>query len=148
MTGRRADDDPFDLDRFVRAQEGVHGSAVDELRRGRKTSHWMWFVFPQLAGLGRSATALRYGISGPDEAQAYLAHPVLGVRLREAAGVAAAAPAPTVEELLGATDALKLRSSATLFARVADEPSPFRAVLDRWYDGDEDPATLRLLGDR
>jgi uncharacterized protein (DUF1810 family) len=147
VSGGRAAADRFDLDRFVRAQHGVHEAALDELRRGRKTSHWMWFVFPQLAGLGRSATAERYGITGADEARAYLAHPVLGTRLRTAAEEVAAAPARSTDELLGHTDALKLRSSMTLFGRVATDPTPFTAALDRWYDGAEDPATLRLLGE-
>lgn len=138
-------DDPFDLARFVRAQQGVHDVALAELRRGRKSSHWMWFVFPQLAGLGRSATAVRYAITGADEARAYLAHPVLGPRLLTATGVVAAAPARSADDLLGGIDAVKLRSSMTLFARVAADPQPFVAVLDRWYDGAEDPATIHLL---
>jgi uncharacterized protein (DUF1810 family) len=137
--------DPHDLGRFVRAQEGVHARALDELRAGRKTSHWMWFVFPQLTGLGRSAVAQQYGIDGVEEARTYLDHPVLGPRLREAAAVAEAAPARSADELLGGIDAMKLRSSMTLFARAADDPAPFRAVLDRWYAGTEDPVTLRLL---
>ncbi|PZF04050.1 DUF1810 domain-containing protein [Curtobacterium sp. MCLR17_040] len=141
-------DDPFDLDRFVRAQQGVYDLALDELRRGRKSSHWMWFVFPQLAGLGRSATAVRYAITGVDEARAYLTHPVLGPRLLTATDVAHHAPARSADALLGGIDAVKLRSSMTLFARVATGPQPFVAVLDRWYDGAEDPATLRLLGER
>ncbi|MCS6562250.1 MULTISPECIES: DUF1810 domain-containing protein [Curtobacterium] len=140
--------DPFDLDRFVRAQQGVHDVALDELRRGRKSSHWMWFVFPQLAGLGRSATAVRYAITGADEARAYLAHPVLGSRLLTATEVVAAAPARSADALLGGVDAVKLRSSMTLFARIAADRRPFVAVLDRWYEGTEDPATLRLLGER
>lgn len=139
-------DDPYDLDRFVRAQEGVHDQALAELRQGRKRSHWMWFVFPQLAGLGRSATAQRYGIDGVAEARAYLEHPVLGPRLVEAAAVAAAAPARSVDDLLGGIDAVKLRSSMTLFAHAAADPAPFRHVLDRWYAGAEDPVTARLLG--
>ncbi|MBO9039674.1 DUF1810 domain-containing protein [Curtobacterium flaccumfaciens] len=141
-------DDPFDLDRFVRAQQGVHDVALDELRRGRKSSHWMWFVFPQLAGLGRSATAVRYAITGADEARAHLAHPVLGSRLLTATEVVAAAPARSADALLGGVDAVKLRSSMTLFARIAADRRPFVAVLDRWYEGAEDPATLRLLGER
>ena len=141
-------DDPFDLDRFVRAQQGVYDLALDELRRGRKSSHWMWFVFPQLAGLGRSATAVRFAITGVDEARAYLAHPALGPRLLTAADVAHDAPARSADALLGGIDAVKLRSSMTLFARIAADPGPFVAVLDRWYDGAEDPATLRLLGER
>jgi uncharacterized protein (DUF1810 family) len=141
-------DDRFDLDRFVRAQQGVHDVALDELRRGRKSSHWMWFVFPQLAGLGRSATAVRYAITGVDEARAYLTHPVLGPRLLTATDVAHDAPARSADALLGGIDSVKLRSSMTLFARVATDPRPFAAVLDRWYAGAEDPATLRLLGER
>ncbi|PZE33784.1 DUF1810 domain-containing protein [Curtobacterium sp. MCLR17_055] len=141
-------DDPFDLDRFVRAQQGVYDVALDELRRGRKSSHWMWFVFPQLAGLGRSATAVRYAITGVDEARAYLTHPVLGPRLLTATDVAHDAPARSADALLGGIDSVKLRSSMTLFARVATDPQPFAAVLDRWDAGAEDPATLRLLGER
>jgi len=148
VTDARSDaqaDDPFDLDRFVRAQQGVYDVALDELRRGRKSSHWMWFVFPQLAGLGRSATAVRYAITGVDEARAYLAHPVLGPRLLTATDVAHDALARSADALLGGIDSVKLRSSMTLFARVATDPQPFAAVLDRWYDGAEDPATVRLL---
>jgi uncharacterized protein (DUF1810 family) len=133
-------DDPFDLDRFVRAQQGVYDVALDELRRGRKSSHWMWFVFPQLAGLGRSATAVRYAITGTDEAR--------GPRLRTATDVAHDAPARSADALLGGIDAVKLRSSMTLFARVATDPRRFVSVLDRWYAGAEDPATIRLLGER
>ncbi|QCR44091.1 DUF1810 domain-containing protein [Curtobacterium sp. SGAir0471] len=141
----RQDRDRSDLDRFVRAQEGVHEQALEELASGRKRSHWMWFVFPQLAGLGRSATAQRYALAGLAEARAYLAHPVLGPRLLEAARTAAAAPARSADELFGGIDALKARSSMTLFARVAADPAPFRAVLDRWFHGTEDPLTVRLL---
>lgn len=138
-------DDEHDLDRFVRAQDGVHDRALAELRAGRKQSHWMWFVFPQLAGLGRSTTAQYYAIDGPSEAREYLAHPVLGPRLVEAARVAAAAPASGADALFGGIDAMKARSSMTLFARAADDPAPFRAVLDRWFHGSEDPLTVRLL---
>jgi uncharacterized protein (DUF1810 family) len=139
-------DDPFDLDRFVTAQRGVHETAIGELRAGRKRSHWMWFVFPQVAGLGRSATAQRYAITGLPEARAYLAHPVLGPRLRDAAAAAVGAPASSAEDLFGGIDAVKARSAMTLIARAADDAAPFRAVLDRWFDGAEDPATLHLLG--
>lgn len=127
--------DPFDLARFVRAQEGVHEVALAELRRGRKSSHWMWFVFPQRDGLGRSAMSERYAIRSDDEARAYLADPVLGPRLVEVADAAASAPARSVEALMGGIDAVKLRSSMTLFAAVAVDPEPFRAVLDRWWPG-------------
>ncbi|WP_144763259.1 DUF1810 domain-containing protein [Curtobacterium sp. 9128] len=137
--------DPFDLERFVRAQDGVVDQAMQELERGRKTSHWMWFVFPQLAGLGRSATAQRYAVSGVDEARAYLEHPVLGPRLVRAAAVAAAAPTRSAEDLLGGIDAVKLRSSMTLFAAVAVDPEPFTRVLDRWWNGSGDPMTVALL---
>lgn len=140
MTG-----DPHHLERFVQAQEGVHDRALAELRAGRKTSHWMWFVFPQLAGLGRSATAQHYSLDGVAEARAYLAHPVLGPRLLDATAVVEAAPARSADDLLGGIDALKLRSSMTLFAHAAPDPAPFRGVLDRWYGGTEDPVTVRLL---
>ncbi|MFJ4221075.1 DUF1810 domain-containing protein [Curtobacterium luteum] len=135
-----------DLERFVSAQEGVHERALGELRAGRKDTHWMWFVFPQVAGLGRSPTAQHYALSGREHARRYLADPVLGPRLLDAVAVVTESPARSAEALLGATDALKLRSSLTLFAHAADDPAPFRRALDRWYDGHEDPATLRLLG--
>jgi uncharacterized protein (DUF1810 family) len=138
--------DPFDLDRFVAAQDGVHERAVAELAGGQKRSHWMWFVLPQLAGLGRSATARRYALSGLEEARAYLAHPVLGPRLLRVTATVLDAPAPSAEALFGGIDAVKARSSMTLFARAADDPAPFVAVLDRWSGGAEDPETLRLLG--
>lgn len=138
--------EPYGLDRFVTAQQGVHDTALAELAAGRKRSHWMWFVMPQVAGLGRSATAQRYAVSGLAEARAYLAHPVLGPRLRTVAATVLDAPATSAEELFGGIDAVKARSSMTLFARAADDPTPFTAVLDRWFDGAEDPETLRLLG--
>jgi uncharacterized protein (DUF1810 family) len=139
--------DPYDLARFRTAQEarGTYTDALAELRRGRKTSHWMWFVFPQIAGLGRSSTAVHFAISSADEARAYLADPVLGARLLEAAGAAAEAPAETVEALLGGIDAVKLRSSMTLFHHVAPDEPVLSRVLDRWFGGEEDPATLALL---
>jgi uncharacterized protein (DUF1810 family) len=139
--------DPFDLGRFRLAQDahGTYDAALGELRAGRKTTHWMWFVFPQIAGLGRSSTAVHFAIRSLDEARAYLADAVLGARLREAAEVAADAPADSAEALLGDVDAAKLRSSMTLFARAAPEEPVFRRVLDRWFDGEEDPATLARL---
>ena len=139
--------DPFDLDRYVHAQDagGTHDQALAELRRGRKTSHWMWFVFPQIAGLGRSGMDRTYAIRSLDEARAYLAHPLLGPRLREAAGVAARADAASAGELMGGIDALKLRSSMTLFARADPAEPEFRAVLDRWFDGVEDDLTVARL---
>jgi uncharacterized protein (DUF1810 family) len=138
--------DPYDLERFVAAQEPVWDRVRAELARGRKASHWMWFVFPQLAGLGSSSTARAYAVSGLDEAQAYLAHPVLGPRLREAAELAAAVEARTASEVFGYPDDLKLRSSMTLFARAAPQDPVFTAVLDRYFGGDPDPRTLELLG--
>jgi uncharacterized protein (DUF1810 family) len=140
-----ADDDPFDLARFVDAQRSVYEQAYAELRRGRKTSHWMWFVFPQLEGLGRSPTAQRYAIRSLDEARAYLAHPVLGERLRECARVVADTADPP-DVVFGGVDALKLRSSMTLFARAAPEEPVFTDVLDRHFGGEPDELTDRLLG--
>ena len=133
-----------ELDRFLSAQALVHDQALAELRRGRKTSHWMWFIFPQVAGLGQSAMARTYAIADADEARAYLAHPVLGPRLIEATEAVTAAQG-SAEAILGGIDAVKLRSSMTLFAAVAEAPAPFRAVLARFFDGVEDAATLRLL---
>jgi uncharacterized protein (DUF1810 family) len=139
--------DPFDLDRYVDAQDagGTHDRALAELRRGRKSSHWMWFVFPQIAGLGRSGMDRTYAIRSLDEARAYLAHPLLGPRLREAAGLAARADAASADDLMGGIDALKLRSSMTLFARADPSEPVFRAVLDRWFDGVEDDLTVARL---
>jgi uncharacterized protein (DUF1810 family) len=133
-----------DLERFVAAQDGVYAQALAELRRGAKRSHWMWFIFPQIAGLGQSAMARTYAIASADEARAYLAHPVLGPRLIEATGAVTAA-AGSAEAILGGIDAVKLRSSMTLFAAVADDPTPFRAALERFFGGEDDPATLGLL---
>ena len=133
-----------DLDRFVTAQDGVYEQALAELRRGRKQSHWMWFVFPQIAGLGQSAMARTYAIRSAEEAHAYLAHPLLGARLIEASGAVVAAPG-SAEAIMGGIDAVKLRSSATLFAHVADDPKPFQAVLDRFFGGEPDPETLRRM---
>jgi uncharacterized protein (DUF1810 family) len=138
----------YDLDRFVRAQAPVYESALSELRAGRKTGHWMWFVFPQIAGLGMSPTSQRYAISSLDEARAYLAHPVLGPRLRECAAALLGASGSAFD-ILGGIDALKLRSSMTLFVRACDE-EVFRQVLDRFYDGELDERTddrLRAAGE-
>jgi uncharacterized protein (DUF1810 family) len=139
-------EDRFGLERFVDAQQGIYEQALAELRAGRKRSHWMWFVFPQIAGLGRSPTAQRYAISGLDEARAYLAHPLLGPRLRECCRMLLELPDPDAADVLGGIDALKLRSSMTLFAR-ADPGEPlFANVLERWYGGRPDEATERILG--
>ena len=133
-----------DLHRFVEAQDGVHDTALAELRAGRKRTHWMWFVFPQIAGLGSSPTAARYAIRDLAEARDYLAHPVLGPRLRAACRAILAVEGRSAEQILGCPDDLKLRSSMTLFARAADDPAVFRAVLERYYDG-PDPRTEDLL---
>lgn len=136
----------MDLERFVRAQDehGTYTQALAELRAGRKTSHWMWFVFPQVAGLGRSATAQAYAIADLAEARAYLAHPVLGPRLVECAEMVAEHRDKSAEQIFGGIDAMKLRSSMTLFARAGAEPV-FREVLDRYFDGEEDSATVERL---
>ena len=135
----------FDLERFVAAQDGIYPEALAELRRGRKQTHWMWFVFPQLVGLGRSGTARFYGIASAAEARAYLAHPVLGPRLRESARAALSHKERSAEAIFGVVDAMKLGSSMTLFAAVADDPHPFAAVLEAFFGGERDPATLALL---
>ena len=134
-------DDPYDLERFVAAQSGIYERALDEMRRANKTGHWMWFIFPQIAGLGFSDMAERYGISSLDEARAYLRHPVLGPRLRTCAGVVAETTGRTAEQILGGIDAMKLRSSTTLFLRAAPEEVVFATVLQRYFDGEPDPAT-------
>ena len=140
-------EDSYGLGRFVEAQDGgrVHDRAMAELREGRKRSHWMWFVFPQLAGLGHSRTARHYAISGLPEARAYLAHPVLGPRLVRAARILAELDATDPVAVLGPVDAQKLRSSMTLFARAAPQEPAFPAVLDRYFAGEQDPATLARL---
>ena len=140
--------DPYDLQRFVDAQDGVYDTVLAELRAGRKRSHWIWFVFPQLAALGRSPTARRFGISSLGEAQAYLQHELLGARLRECARLVAAIDGRSADDIFGWPDNLKVRSSMTLFARAADDPdtrADFIAVLDAFYDGAEDPLTVEQL---
>jgi len=139
--------DPFDLERFVAAQAPVYHRALAELRAGRKASHWMWFVFPQLAGLGHSPTAVYYALSGAEEARAYLAHPVLGQRLRECTEVVLALGTTAAEAVFGGVDALKFRSSLTLFARVSPEGSVYARALTRFFAGQPDAVTLRLLGE-
>lgn len=139
--------DPYRLQRFVDAQDdaGTYAQALRELRAGRKTTHWMWFVFPQIAGLGHSAMARAYAILSVDEARAYLAHPVLGPRLRECTGALLALGGVTAESVLGGIDAMKLRSSMTLFARAAPGEPLFGQVIDRLFDGVEDDATGERL---
>ena len=138
--------DRFDLKRFVEAQSSTFEEAIAELRAGLKQSHWMWFVFPQLAGLGRSPTARYYGIRSLDEAKAYLSHPLLAPRLIECvAAILPWAGQRSAEQILGSTDALKLRSSLTLFEAASDEPL-FARALDQFFAGGRDPASLQLLG--
>jgi uncharacterized protein (DUF1810 family) len=140
--------DPHDLQRFVDAQDqgGTYQAALAELRAGRKASHWMWFVFPQIAGLGQSPISRRFAISSLDEARAYLAHPVLGPRLTESGRALTQLSAGSAEQIFGGTDALKLRSSMTLFARAAPDEPLFAQVLDRYFGAEADEATDRLLG--
>ncbi len=136
----------MDLERFVRAQDsgGTYQRALTELRNGRKTSHWMWFIFPQIAGLGRSAMAQAYAISDLAEAQGYLAHPVLGPRLVECAEILASHSGLTAEHIFGGIDAVKLRSSMTLFAHADPDQAIFQQVIDHYFDG-PDPETERRL---
>jgi uncharacterized protein (DUF1810 family) len=137
---------PYDLERFVAAQQGVYATALAELRAGRKRSHWMWFVFPQIAGLGYSAMAQKYAIGSADEAAAYLAHPTLGARLRECAAAALLHADESVSAIFGHPDDLKFHSSMTLFADVAPDEAVFQDCLDRFFDGQPDAATLERLG--
>jgi uncharacterized protein (DUF1810 family) len=137
--------DPFDLQRFVDAQARVYPEVVDELRAGRKRSHWIWFIFPQIAGLGSSPTAARYAISSLDEARAYLRHELLGPRLHECAQLVNAVRGRSIHEIFGSPDDLKVRSSMTLFARATDDNRDFMELLERYYDAQEDPRTLERL---
>lgn len=134
----------YDLDRFIDAQSSVYDIALAEIRAGSKRTHWMWFIFPQMAGLGTSSMARRYAITGPGEARAYLEHPVLGPRLRECVRAMLGNAGRTAHEILGSPDDLKLRSCATLFARASNEPI-FQELLDQFYDGVADPRTEALL---
>ncbi|MFB6416738.1 MULTISPECIES: DUF1810 domain-containing protein [Bradyrhizobium] len=136
--------DPFDLDRFVRAQDPVYRDVQGELIRGRKQSHWMWFVFPQIAGLGFSPMSQRYAIGSPEEAKAYLAHPVLGARLIQCTRLVLTVQGRSINAILGAPDDAKFRSSMTLFGAVSDEPI-FDEALARYFAGERDTATLEIL---
>jgi len=139
--------DQYDLERFVSAQDagGSYGRALDELRAGFKSSHWMWFVFPQVAGLGQSPTSRRFAISSLAEAVAYLRHPVLGRRLRESAAILTGLKGRSADQIFGSVDAMKLRSSMTLFSRAAPEEPLFGQVLSHYFDGIPDHATDVLL---
>jgi uncharacterized protein (DUF1810 family) len=138
---------PYDLERFVTAQDarGTYASALAELRAGRKTGHWMWFVFPQIAGLGLSEMSRRYAISSLEEARAYLAHPILGQRIEECARTLTESTGGSARDIFGSVDATKLRSSMTLFARAAPDNPLFQDVLDRYFDGHADAATDERL---
>ncbi len=138
-------DDPYDLQRFLDAQEPVFRQVCAELRAGGKQSHWMWFIFPQIAGLGRSETAQRYAISSREEALAYLRHPVLGSRLRECADLARRVDRRTAREIFGSVDEMKFRSSMTLFANAAPDIPVFKECLEKFFGGESDPATLARL---
>lgn len=135
----------YELQRFVDAQRDVYDRVVGELRRGRKTSHWMWFIFPQLAVLGRSATARHFGIASRDEALAYWRHPLLGRRLKECTALLLALERGSALDIFGEIDAMKLRSSMTLFEAVAPEQGGFAQVLQRFFDGQRDALTLAAL---
>ena len=136
----------FDLQRFVDAQARVYPQVVDELRAGRKRSHWIWFIFPQIAGLGSSATAARYAISSLDEARAYLRHEVLGPRLRQCTRLVNDIAHRSIGEIFGSPDDMKVRSSMTLFSRATRDNQEFVELLARYYNGEEDPLTLQRLG--
>jgi uncharacterized protein (DUF1810 family) len=137
--------DSFDLERFVKAQEQVYPSVLEELRAGRKSSHWIWFIFPQIKGLGRSWMAEHYGIASRAEAEAYLAHPLLGTRLEECTRLVNAVHQRSIREILGDIDAMKFRSSMTLFAAVAPPGSVYAEALKQWFTGRPDPLTAGRL---
>ena len=137
--------DSYGLNRFVEAQRGNYDQAIAELRAGSKQSHWMWYVFPQLAGLGRSSMSIRYAIKSADEARAYLDHPVLGRRLIECAEAVLAIENRSAHEIFGSPDDLKLRSSATLFAHVSPQHSVFERILEKYFNNKPDPRTLEKL---
>jgi len=137
--------DPYDLQRFIEAQNPVYEQVCAELRNGRKESHWMWFIFPQVRGLGHSRTAVRFGIASREEAEAYLQHPVLGPRLRECTGLVNLVEGRSIRQVLGSPDDLKFRSSMTLFASVAPDNQIFTAALQKYFGGEFDRLTLEKL---
>lgn len=138
--------DPYDLDRFVEAQEGVYQQALSEIRSGRKRSHWMWYIFPQYEGLGSSPTAQRYAVRSLAEAEAYLEHPVLGPRLLESAEAVLTIEGRAVSDVFGFPDDMKLRSCATLFAHASPSGSVFERLLDKYFGGERDMKTVHLIG--
>ncbi len=137
--------DPYDLNRFLTAQKSTYETALSEIRNGRKQSHWMWFIFPQIVGLGRTETSQTYAIKSREEAIAYLDHPTLGERLREASEALLSLKNKSATEVFGTPDDLKLRSRMTLFKSVSTDNEVFLQVLDRFYGGEEDPQTVRIL---
>jgi uncharacterized protein (DUF1810 family) len=145
MTQEQNQNDPFDLQRFVRAQEYNYADAISELKHGQKTSHWMWYIFPQLEGLGQSYASKKFSIKTLDEARAYLRHPVLGARLKECTEAVLTIEDKTVSEIFGFPDDMKLNSSMTLFEQVAEKKPVFSNVLDKYFHGERDSRTLALL---
>jgi len=139
-------DASFDLARFVQAQDGMFDIALSEIRKGRKISHWMWYIFPQLRGLGQSEMAMQYGITGVDEARAYLTHELLGNRLISICEAVLAVEGKSAFEIFGEPDDMKLRSCATLFAQVSNADSVFHRIIDKYFDGQFDQRTTKLLG--
>jgi uncharacterized protein (DUF1810 family) len=137
--------DSFNLERFVDVQAPIYEQVRREMAAGRKESHWMWFIFPQIAGLGQSPMSIRFAIASLDEAKAYLAHPVLGARLRECAGLTLDVEAKTARDIFGAIDEMKFRASMTLFARAAPDEDVFQRCLDKYFGGSPDPATLARI---
>ena len=134
--------DPFDLERFISAQDPIYEEVISELRHGRKSGHWMWFVFPQISGLGDSWMSQKYAISSRAEAEAYLSHPILGARLIECTRLVISANRSSIQQILGSIDTLKFRSSMTLFAEVANDPAVFQEALQRYFEGHPDQLTL------
>jgi uncharacterized protein (DUF1810 family) len=137
--------DPFNLQRFVDAQNPVYDQVCDELRNGQKTGHWMWFIFPQLRGLGHSSMAEQFGISSRQEAEAYPKHPLLGPRLEECTQLVSSVNGRSIQQILGTIDAMKFRSSMTLFATAAGDKAPYQAALQKYFAGEPDPLTQKKL---
>ena len=137
--------DPYNLSRFLKAQGPVYEQALAEIRAGRKRTHWMWYVFPQFAGLGHSPTSVHYAVASSDEAETYLAHPILGPRLIECAEAVLENEGRSASDIFGSPDDLKLRSSATLFAAVAPDGSVFHRIIDKFFDGEQDVRTIELM---
>ena len=142
---KRTSEDPYDLDRFIQAQRNVYEQALAEIRSGHKRSHWMWYIFPQYAGLGSSPMSQRYAIKSGAEAEAYLQHPVLGPRLVECVAAAIGVEGRSASEVFGSPDDMKLRSSATLFAAVSPPGSVFERLLDKYFDGERDHRTIEIM---